>query len=134
MSELRERNAEVLAVSTDSKFSHKAWMNTSRKEGGIQGCKHAILGDFTKKISADYGVLRESLGAAVRGTFLIDPEGAVKAIQINDLAVGRSVDEILRLLDAFQATAQGVVCPVGWKKGKEPITPAKAGEWFKKNA
>lgn len=134
MSEFRDRGVEVLAVSTDSKFSHKAWMQVPRKSGGIQGCAYPILADFTKKVSAEYGVLQESSGVAVRGLFLIDPDGVVQAIQVNNLPVGRSVDEVLRLVDAFQEHKKnGVVCPVGWAKGKEAITPAKAGEWFTKN-
>ena len=135
MSEFKERNTEVVGVSTDSKFSHKAWMEVPRNKGGIADCAYPIIGDFTKKISCDYGVLEEGLGAAVRGTFVIDPKGVVQAIQINNLPIGRSVDEILRLLDAFQEHQKnGVVCPIGWAKGKEAIDPAKAAAWFQKNA
>ena len=124
-----------MAVSTDSKFSHKAWMAVSRKKGGIEGCSHPIVGDFTKKISSDYGVLEAGLGAAVRGTFLIDPDGVVQAIQINNLPIGRNVEEVLRLLDAFQQNKEaGQVCPVNWKKGQEAITPAKAAAWFEAHA
>lgn len=124
-----------MAISTDSKFSHKAWLETPRKKGGIQGCKYPVLADFTKKAATAYGVLQESSGVAVRGLFVIDPDGVVQAIQVNNLPVGRNVEEVLRLVEAFQENKKnGVVCPVGWKKGKEAITPSKAGEWFEKNA
>jgi len=94
-----------------------------------------LLADFTKKVSADYGVLQEASGVAVRGLFLIDPEGTVEAIQINNLPIGRNVDEVVRLLDAFQENKKnGVVCPIGWSKGKEAIKPAEAAAWFEKHA
>lgn len=135
MSEFQSRGTEVVGVSTDSKFSHKAWMQVPRKRGGIEGCKYPILADFTKKTSADYGVLHEGIGAAVRGLFVIDPEGIVQAIQINNLPIGRNVDEVLRLVDAFQENKKnGTVCPIGWAKGKEAIKPAEAAAWFEKNA
>ena len=86
----------MVGVSTDSKFSHKAWLETPRKKGGIEGCKHPILGDFTKKMATDYGVLDEPTGLAFRGLFLIDPEGVLQAMQVNNFPVGRSVDEVLR--------------------------------------
>lgn len=125
----------MVAVSTDSKFSHKAWLATPRNKGGIEGCRYPVLADYTKKTSADYGVLQEAAGLAVRGLFLIDPDGVVQAIQVNNLPVGRNVEEVLRLVDAFQENKKnGVVCPIGWKKGKEAITPAKAAAWFEKNA
>lgn len=135
MSAFQEKGTEVVAISTDSKFSHRAWLATPRKKGGIEGCTYPVLADFTKKVSAAYDVLQEGSGVAVRGLFVIDPDGVVQAIQVNNLAVGRNVDEVLRLVDAFQETkANGVVCPMGWKKGKEAINPSKAGEWFEKNA
>ena len=125
----------MAAVSTDSKFSHKAWLQTPRKKGGIEGCQYPLLADFTKKTSADYGVLQESSGVAVRGLFLIEPESIVEAIQINNLPIGRNVDEAVRLLDAFQENKKhGVVCPIGWAKGKEAINPAAAAAWFEKHA
>ena len=135
MSEFEQRNAAVAAVSTDSKFSHKAWLATPRKKGGIEGCKYPLLADFTKKVSADYGVLQEASGVAVRGLFLINPDGVTEAILVNNLPIGRNVDEVLRLLDAFQEHQKnGVVCPIGWAKGKEAINPAKAAAWFEKHA
>lgn len=124
-----------MAISTDSKFSHKAWLQVPRKKGGIEGCAYPVLADFTKKTSADYGVLNEGLGAAVRGLFIIDPEGVVQAIQINNLPIGRNTDEVLRLIDAFQENKKnGTVCPINWTKSKESIKPAEAGSWFERNA
>lgn len=135
LEEFKSRGAEVLAASTDSKFSHRAWLETPRKRGGIQGCKYPILADFTKSVAASYDVLQEGSGVAVRGLFVIDPDGIVQAIQVNNLPVGRNADEVLRLLDAFQENKKnGSVCPVGWKKGEESIVPSKAKEWFEKNA
>ncbi len=125
----------MVGVSTDSKFSHKAWMEVPRKKGGIQGCKYPILADFNKKVSVAYDVLNEGLGAAVRGTFIVDPDGILQSYQVNNLALGRNVDEVLRVLDSIQETKKnGTVCPMGWAKGKEAITPSKAADWFEKNA
>ena len=135
MPEFQERGAEIAAVSTDSKFSHKAWLQSPRKQGGVQGCKYPLLADFTKKVATEYGVLIEASGIALRGLFLIDPDGVVQHLQINNLAIGRNVDDVLRLIDAYQENKKnGTVCPIGWKKGSEAITPAKAADWFAKNA
>jgi alkyl hydroperoxide reductase subunit AhpC len=133
LAEFRARGAEVVAVSTDSKFSHKAWLQTPRSKGGIEGCRTPILADFTKKVSAAYDVLQEASGVAVRGLFIIDPEGVVQSVLINNLPIGRNADEVLRLLDAIQHhRAHGEVCPLGWKKGDEAIKPAQARNWFEK--
>ncbi|RUS79431.1 hypothetical protein EGW08_012808 [Elysia chlorotica] len=94
-------NTEVVGVSTDSHFSHLAWINTPRKQGGLGGLEYPLLADFNKTISADYDVLLKD-GVALRGLFIIDPKGVVRQITINDLPVGRSVDETLRLIQAFQ--------------------------------
>jgi len=109
-SEFAKEGAQVLGVSTDSKFSHLAWVNHELGE-----LKCPLLADFTKQVSKDYGVLLEGLGAALRGTFIIDPDGLVRASIVQDLAVGRSVDEILRLVSALKT---GELCPVGWRPGK----------------
>jgi alkyl hydroperoxide reductase subunit AhpC len=93
-------NAQVLACSTDSKFSHLAWVNTPRNKGGLGDMKIPILADITKQISKDYGVLFDEEGHPFRGTFLIDPKGILRQITVNDLPVGRNVDETLRLLEA----------------------------------
>ena len=106
--------AQILGVSTDSKFSHLAWINQELGE-----LKYPLLADFTKQVSKDYGVLLERLGAALRGTFIIDPDGLIRAYIMQDLTVGRSVDEILRLVSALKT---GELCPVGWRPG-EPFLP-----------
>lgn len=100
--EFKELNTEVVGVSVDSHFSHLAWTNTPRKQGGIGKIEYPLLADLTKKVSRDYGVLLEDAGISLRGLFLIDPNQVVRQITINDLPVGRSVDETLRLIKAFQ--------------------------------
>ena len=115
--DFHDRGAEVLGCSIDSKFSHLAWIQTPRTKGGLGGLSYPLVADLTKKISADYGVLLDG-GIALRGTFLIDQKGIVRAMTINDLPLGRSVDETLRVLDALQHFEKhGEVCPAGWKKG-----------------
>lgn len=107
--------AQVLGVSTDSKFSHLAWID--RELGEL---KYPLLADFTKQVSRDYGVLLERLGAALRGTFIIGPDGLVRAYTVQDLTVGRNVDEILRLVSALKT---GELCPVGWRPGESYLPP-----------
>jgi len=122
--EFRDINAEVVGVSTDSHFSHLAWINTPRKQGGLGGLEYPLLSDFNKTISRDYGVLVEEAGIALRGLFLIDPKGIIRQITINDLPVGRSVDETLRLIKAFQFVEEhGEVCPANWVPNKPTIKP-----------
>ncbi|KAJ3039805.1 hypothetical protein HDV00_011713 [Rhizophlyctis rosea] len=136
IAEFRERGAEVVGCSVDSKHSHLAWINQPRKEGGLGHLKYPLISDITKNISHEYGVLVESgpdVGLALRGTFIIDPEGIVRHLSINDLNVGRSVDETLRLLDALQfAKEHGEVCPAGWKKGDKSMKadPKGSKEYF----
>ncbi|KAK2151157.1 hypothetical protein LSH36_374g05036 [Paralvinella palmiformis] len=133
--EFRALNAEVVGVSTDSHFSHLAWINTPRKEGGLGGLQYPLLSDFGKTISRDYGVLVEQAGIALRGLFIIDPNGVIRQITINDLPVGRSVDETLRLLQAFQFVEKhGEVCPANWKPDSPTIkpNPADSKEYFNK--
>ncbi|KAJ9592031.1 hypothetical protein L9F63_001410 [Diploptera punctata] len=95
-------NTEVVAVSTDSHFSHLGWINTPRKAGGLGPINYPLLSDFNKKISRDYDVLIDSVGIALRGLYIIDPKGVLIQMTVNDLPVGRSVDETLRLIKAFQ--------------------------------
>ncbi|MGA1862517.1 peroxiredoxin [Deferribacter thermophilus] len=132
--EFKKRNCEIIGVSTDSKFSHLAWINTPREEGGLGDINYPLVADFTKKISEDYGVLLPA-GMALRATFIIDPEGVVQFELIHDLGIGRNVKEILRSLDALQYTREhGEVCPAGWEPGKETMVPdpEKMKEFFKK--
>ncbi|RHZ24664.1 hypothetical protein DYB37_002693 [Aphanomyces astaci] len=121
-------NTEVIAVSTDSHHTHLAWIKTPRDKGGLGEMNIPIVADVSKRISANYGVLvtdedDDMFGAALRGLFIIDPQGIVRSIQINDDQVGRSVPETLRILKAFQyATAHpGEVCPANWKPGHKTI-------------
>lgn len=125
---------EVLGCSVDSQFSHLAWINQPREKGGLGKLAYPLLADVTKKIAADYGVLIPG-GIALRGLFLINPEGKVAYEVVHDLAVGRSVDETLRVITAFQhATKTGEVCPANWSKGKDTMIPdpVKSQEYFKK--
>ncbi|KAJ8316968.1 hypothetical protein KUTeg_004872 [Tegillarca granosa] len=123
-----ELQTEVIGVSTDSHFSHLAWINTPRKNGGLGGLNFPLLSDFNKTISKDYGVLLENDGIALRGLFLIDPNGIVRQITINDLPVGRSVDEVIRLIQAFQfVDKHGEVCPANWKPDSATIKPDPEG-------
>jgi alkyl hydroperoxide reductase subunit AhpC len=129
--EFHKRGAEVIGCSVDSQFSHLAWIKTPRADGGLGGLKYPLLADLTKKISADYGVLLEG-GIALRGTFLIDKNGILRHSLINDLPLGRNIDEALRMIDALQFFEQhGEVCPANWKPGALTIDTKNAGKYFK---
>ncbi|KAI8916864.1 thioredoxin-like protein [Entophlyctis helioformis] len=134
--EFKKLGVEVVAASVDSKFSHLAWVQTPRKAGGLGEMKIPIIADITKQISRDYGVLLEDgedAGVALRGTFIIDPEQKVRVSMINDLPIGRSVDEVLRLIEALQFNAEhGEVCPAGWHKGDATIDTASSKAYFEK--
>lgn len=122
------RGASVVFASTDSEYSLLAWNNISRKNGGLGKINIPLLSDKNHSLSKDYGVLIEEEGIALRGLFLIDPKGIIRQITINDLPVGRSVDETLRLIDAFQFTEKyGEVCPANWNPGSEGIKATPAG-------
>ena len=127
LAEFKERNCEVVGVSIDSHFSHLAWKKTERKDGGIGDVQFPLVSDMTKVISSAYGVLLDS-GIALRGLFLIDKEGVVRHALVNDLPLGRNVDEAVRILDALQFTeAHGEVCPANWTKGEDAMTPTADG-------
>jgi peroxiredoxin 2/4 len=133
LDEFRKKNVEVIGCSVDSKFSHLAWLNTPRNRGGIQGVTYPLVSDINKTIARDYDVLIEDAGIALRGLFLIDREGVVKHQVINDLGLGRNVDEVLRLVDALQFTEEfGEVCPANWSKGDKSMKPTEEGlkEYF----
>ncbi|MBV8878756.1 MAG: peroxiredoxin [Planctomycetaceae bacterium] len=131
--DFQSRGAEVIGVSIDSQYSHLAWYNTPRNKGGIAGTDYPVLADVTKQISRDYGVLMEDKGIALRGLFIINPDGVVVNETVNFLGVGRNVDETLRLIDAFQHNAKtGEVCPANWTKGKDTINTKEAGKYFEK--
>lgn len=126
--ELRERNTELVAVSVDSKYSHFAWLTTPKAKGGIEGVTYPIVSDINKTISRDYDVLVEGDGIAYRGLFLIDREGIVRHQVVNDLPLGRSVDEAIRMVDALQFYEKhGEVCPANWQEGKATIKPSPQG-------
>ena len=136
LEEFCKRNVELLGCSVDSKFSHFAWLTTPRNRGGIEGVTYTLLSDINKAVSADYDVLLEGEGIALRGLFLIDKEGVVRHQVVNDLPLGRNVDEVLRLVDALQFTEQyGEVCPANWNKGDKTMKPTDEGlkEFFKEN-
>ena len=132
VNEFREIGCEVVACSVDSEYSHLAWCKQSRKEGGLGHMNIPILADVTKQVSKDYGVLLDS-GIALRGLFIIDGAGILRQMTVNDLPVGRSVDETLRLVKAFQFTDKhGEVCPANWTPGTKTMKPdpVKSQEYF----
>ncbi|KAK6178092.1 hypothetical protein SNE40_012923 [Patella caerulea] len=135
MDKFQQLDTAVVGVSTDSQFSHLAWINTPRKTGGLGGLKYPLLSDFNKQISRDYDVLLDKEGVALRGLFIIDPNSVVRQITVNDLPVGRSVEETIRLIQAFQfVDKHGEVCPANWKPESATIKPTPDGskEYFQK--
>ncbi len=125
--EFEKRHTQVLGVSVDSQFSHLAWIKTPRIDGGLGGLRYPLVSDLTKKICADYGVLLDS-GIALRGTFLIDKMGTLRHMVINDLPLGRNIDEAIRMIDALQFYEQyGEVCPANWQPGKLSMKPTADG-------
>ncbi len=112
--EFKELDCEILGVSTDSKFSHRAWLNTAREDNGLGKLNYSLASDNNHQVSRDYGVLLEEEGIALRGLFIIDPDGVVRYQVVTDDNVGRSVDETLRVLQALQS---GGLCPANWKPG-----------------
>lgn len=125
--DFEECNTQVLGVSIDSKFSHFAWRNTPVEKGGIGSINFPLVSDITKEIARDYGVLIND-AVALRGTFIIDKQGVVRHATINDLPIGRNVEETLRVIHALQFTERhGEVCPAGWQKGGKAMTPNAKG-------
>jgi peroxiredoxin 2/4 len=123
----KAKNCEIIGVSIDSQFSHWAWKNTPVQQGGIGNIQFPLVADLDKSISRQYGVLLDA-GIALRGTFLIDPEGVVRHAVVNDLPLGRNTDEALRMVDALQFHEKyGDVCPANWEEGKEAMKPTAAG-------
>ena len=139
LEEYKKRGAEVIGCSVDSKFSHLAWQKTARAQGGLGNVKYTLLADITKSISRDYGVLVEEggdAGVALRGTFVIDKKGNVRHVTINDLPLGRNIDEPLRLIDAIEFNEKhGEVCPANWQPGQDTMKadPEKSKEYFSKH-
>lgn len=127
LKEFKERDCEVIGVSVDSHFTHLAWKNTPVNNGGIGNVQYPLVADLTKSIARNYGVLVND-AVALRGLFLMDKKGIVRHALVNDLPLGRNVDEAIRVLDALQFTeAHGEVCPANWKKGAEGMKPTAAG-------
>lgn len=123
----KERNCELIGCSVDSHFSHLAWKNTPINKGGIGNVQFPLVADLTKQIARDYGVLIND-AISLRGLFLIDKEGIVQHALVNNLPLGRNVDEALRVLDALQHTEEhGEVCPANWNKGDQAMTPSADG-------
>ncbi len=134
LSEFEKRGAQVIGCSVDSHFSHQAWLNTPKAKGGIEGVTYPIVSDIHKAIARSYGVLKEEDGIAYRGLFLIDQAGIVRHEVINDLPLGRSVDEAIRMLDALIFHEKhGEVCPANWQRGKKTMKPTESGlaEYFR---
>lgn len=133
----KERGVEVLGVSVDSHFTHLAWKQTALDKGGIGNIQYPLVADLTKQIARDYDVLTADGAIAYRGTFLIDQKGVVRHQVVNDLPLGRNIDEALRMVDALQFNEKnGEVCPAGWNKGKEGMKANAAGvaSYLAKNA
>jgi len=133
--EFRKRKAEIIGISIDSKFTHQAWRKTARADGGIGQIQFPLVSDVKKAIAADYGILCDA-GVALRGLFIIDKAGTVRHALVNDLPLGRSVDEAIRVLDALQFNeGSGNVCPCNWTKGQTALLPnmASVASYLKQN-
>lgn len=127
LDEFKARGVNVIGVSVDSQFSHFAWKNTAVENGGIGQIRYPLVADLTKEISKAYDVLLDG-GVALRGSFLIDTDGTVRHAVINDLPLGRNIDEMLRMVDTMLFTNEfGEVCPAGWNKGDEGMKADTAG-------
>lgn len=141
MKDFEERNVAVVGCSVDSKFSHWAWLNTPKEKGGIQGVTYPLVADFSKTIATNFDVLAGEFDynedgemefdgepVAYRGLFLIDKQGVVRHQLVNDLPLGRSIDEALRMVDALQFFEEnGEVCPANWKPGEEAMSATHEG-------
>lgn len=128
LGEFKALNAEVIGASVDSKFSHLAWINTPRDKGGLGKLDYPLVADINKTISRDYGVLLQEAGIALRGLFLISPEGKLVYQVVHDLNVGRNVGEVLRVIKAFQTSAEsGEVCPANWDEGANTMSATSQG-------
>lgn len=128
MDQFKARQVEVIGVSIDSQFTHQAWRNTPVNQGGIGPVSYTLVADIQHSICRAYGVEHPEAGIALRAAFLIDKAGIVRAQVVNDLPIGRNIDELLRLSDALQYhEAHGEVCPAGWQKGHQAMEPTTAG-------
>ena len=135
--EFKKRGVEVVGVSIDSQFTHNAWRNTPTENGGIGAVKYALAADVKHEIAKAYGIEHPEEGVALRGSFLIDKNGVVRHQVVNDLPLGRNIDEMLRMVDALQFHEEhGEVCPAQWEKGKEGMkdNPEGVAKYLKQNA
>ena len=135
--EFKKRGVEVVGVSIDSEFTHNAWRNTPTENGGIGAVKYALAADVKHEIAKAYGIEHPEEGVALRASFLIDKNGVVRHQIVNDLPVGRNIDEMLRMVDALQFHEEhGEVCPAHWEKGKEGMkdSPEGVAKYLKQNA
>jgi peroxiredoxin (alkyl hydroperoxide reductase subunit C) len=136
LEEFRKKDCELIGVSVDSHFTHLAWKETSVEQGGIGSIQYPLVSDLKKTIADQYGVLHDG-SVALRGLFLLDKEGVVRHAVVNDLPLGRSVDEALRMLDALRFIDEhGEVCPANWHEGEEAMKPTAEGvaEYLSKHA
>ncbi|MGC1182190.1 peroxiredoxin [Legionella sp.] len=128
MEDFKSRNVEVVTVSIDSHFTHNAYRNTPVNKGGIGSVGYTMAADMIHSICQAYGVEHPAAGVALRGAFIIDTKGMVRSQIVNDLPIGRNIDEILRTIDAVQFFEEkGEVCPAGWSKGKTGMQPSLTG-------
>ena len=135
--EFKKRGVEVVGVSIDSEFTHNAWRNTPTENGGIGAVKYALAADVKHEIAKAYGIEHPEEGVALRASFLIDKNGVVRHQVVNDLPLGRNIDEMLRMVDALQFHEEhGEVCPAQWEKGKEGMkdSPEGVAKYLKQNA
>ena len=135
--EFKKRGVEIVGVSIDSEFTHNAWRNTPTENGGIGAVKYALAADVKHEIAKAYGIEHPEEGVALRGSFLIDKNGVVRHQVVNDLPLGRNIDEMLRMVDALQFHEEhGEVCPAQWEKGKEGMkdSPEGVAKYLKQNA
>lgn len=127
LAKFRDKNAEIIGVSVDSRYTHHAWRQTPREKGGIGEIGYPLVSDLDKTVSRLFGVLNEE-SVALRGLFLIDREGVVRHELVNDLSLGRSIGETLRMLEALQYSEKyGDVCPANWREGEEAMKPTAEG-------
>lgn len=128
LSEFEKRKTAVLGISVDSVYSHMAWLEQPKEQGGIAGVTFPLLSDLSKSISRAFDVLDEQEGIAFRALFIIDKNNIIQSMQINNLSLGRNVNEVLRLVDAIEfVETHGEVCPANWSLGKEGLKPTHAG-------
>lgn len=125
MNQFKERNTNVYAISVDSVHSHRAWLNTPRNKGGIQGATFTLVSDLQRELATMFDVLDEQEGIALRGTFILDKENVVQHASINNLSFGRNIDEIIRMIDAISFVEEhgDSVCPANWTPGEKTMQP-----------